>query len=140
MHALIGQVPLGVLGPEAECAAPVGDLRQLRVLEGLARLRDDRRGDLIGVVHHPLLHPRKHARATLEAERLPPGLRRTRARGQLSHRGGVQVRNARDPRPRRRVFDGNLRVGGISISRHAIVDLGCLLLYGGHLDLPFVRS
>src|SRR5438874_1284306 len=72
--AVVAEVLLGVLGPEAERVGTVGDLGELRVLPGLAGLLDDRLDDALGVVEEPLLHAQHHARAAGEPERVPPRL------------------------------------------------------------------
>ena len=52
---LVAEVVGRVLGPEAERVGRVGDLGEQRVLVGLAGLRDERLGDPLRVVDHPLL-------------------------------------------------------------------------------------
>ena len=88
---LVGQVLLGVLGPEAEGVGSVEDLGELGVLAGLAGLGDDRLDHAVGVVGEPLLGAQKHAPAPLEAQRLPGRLGGTRLARELGDVGRRQV-------------------------------------------------
>jgi hypothetical protein len=53
-----------------------------------------------------------HARAAVEAERLPPGLRSAAARGELRDGVRAEVGDRRDGLTRRGVLYGYLRAGG----------------------------
>ena len=114
---LVAEVVGSVLGPEAERVGGVGDLGEQRVLVGLAGLLDERLGDPLRVVGHPLLGAAEDLAAAVEAERLPGGLGGAAAlghRAQLVEGGGV---DAPDELAGRRVVD---------------LDLGALLLGGRH--------
>ena len=74
LDLLLGEVLLGVLGPEAERARDEGDLGEVRLLPRLAGLRNDRLDLALAVVDHPLLGALQDLGATLEAERLPARL------------------------------------------------------------------
>ena len=119
---LVGQVLGRVLRPEAEGGGGVAHLGELGVLVGLAVLGHDRARDAVRVVDDPLLRAPQDARAAVEAERLPAGLRgacaghhgghlvglERRHRGDHLSRGGVlhldrpalAVRRCRRPGPR----------------------------------------
>ena len=136
LHALVGQVLARVLGPEAERAAPVGDLREGRVLVGLAGLGDDRRDDLLGVVHEPLLSAQQHARAAVEPERLPAGLRSAPARCHLGDGLRPEVGDGRDGLAGGGVFHRDVATA-LGVGADDLLDDVCFL-DGGHLSLLFV--
>ena len=108
---LVGEVVRRVLGPEAERAADVADLGEQGVLVGLARLGDDRVDHALLVVEHPLLGAPQHARAALEAERLPGRLRGAAALGERAHLVRGEDRHLPHDRAGRGVLDRDLLRG-----------------------------
>ena len=134
---LVGQIALGVPGPEAERRRAVGDLGDQRVVVGLAGLRDDRVRDPVRVVEQPLARAPQDLAAGLEAERGPRGLRRARPCGQRGHLRRAHRRDRGDDLARRRVLDGDLRRGS---GRGLLLDGGhrARLAEGQLLDHRFV--
>jgi hypothetical protein len=132
-HALVLQVVLRLLGPEAERVRGREDVREQRVLARLAGLVDHRLRDALAVVDHPLAHPEHDGGAVVEAGLAPRLLRRPRALDELADLIRVHVGEVRDRLARGRALDRERA----TVSASVVGDVRGLLLDGRHSG-PFL--